>query len=256
MSMLMETRDLGVAIAGRSIVSGLNLRLGAGECLAVLGKNGAGKSTLLATLAGLRPPAAGEVRLGGDPLPTLSPREAARRRGWLGQSLSDPFASSVLETVLTGRHPHLGRWAWDGAEDLRIARDALAAVGLADVAARQMQPLTGGERQRVGLATLLTQQPLLFFLDEPLAHLDLNHQMAVLELFTRAARECGAALVLVLHEPGLAWRYCQRSLLLHGDGEYDLGESAALLSADKLGQLYGYPLKAVEVDGQRWFVPD
>ena len=134
--MLMETRDLGVAIAGRSIVSGLNLRLGAGECLAVLGKNGAGKSTLLATLAGLRPPAAGEVRLGGDPLPTLSPREAARRRGWLGQSLSDPFASSVLETVLTGRVSRVG----DG--------EFLVAAGGREAARPPGQPAAGARGHR------------------------------------------------------------------------------------------------------------
>ena len=254
-SPLLETRDLAVVIGGHAIVGGMNLRLGAGECLAVMGRNGAGKSTLLATLAGLRPPAQGEVNLGGEPLTALSPREAARRRGWLGQVVSDPFASTVFETVLTGRHPHLGRWAWEGDDDLRSAREALAALGLAGFEQRPMQTLSGGERQRVGLATLLTQQPLLFLLDEPLAHLDMNHQMAVLELFTSAARECGAALVLVMHEPGLAWRYCDRSLLLHGDGEYELGASAELLSAERLGRLYGHPLKALETDGGRWFVP-
>lgn len=255
MNALLETRSLDVTIGQRSIVSAMNLSLTPGECLAVLGRNGAGKSTLLATLAGLRAPTAGEVRLGGDDLTALSFREAALRRGWLGQTQSDPFASTVLETLLTGRHPHLGRWAWEGAEDLRIAREALGAVGLAGFEQRQMPTLSGGERQRVALATLLTQQPLLFLLDEPLVHLDLNHQIAVLELFAGAARDCGAAVVMVLHDPGLAWRYCTRTLLLHGDGEFELGNSEDLLTAERLSRLYGHPLRTLEDQGRRWFVP-
>jgi iron complex transport system ATP-binding protein len=252
---LLETRGLEVTIGQRPIVRNMELSLNPGECLAVLGRNGAGKSTLLVTLAGLRAPAAGEVRLGGDDLAALHPREVALRRGWLGQIQADPFASTVLETLLTGRHPHLGRWAWEGVDDLRIAREALAAVGLAGFEQRQMPTLSGGERQRVALATLLTQQPLLFLLDEPLVHLDLNHQIAVLELFAGAARDCGAAVVMVLHDPGLAWRYCARTLLLHGAGEFELGNSADLLTAEKLSRLYGHPLRTLEDKGQRWFVP-
>lgn len=255
MNALLETRGLEVAIGQRPIVKAMEMSLQPGECLAVLGRNGAGKSTLLATLAGLRPPTAGEVMLGGDALTRLSPREVALRRGWLGQTQSDPFASTVLETLLTGRHPHLGRWTWEGAEDRRIALEALGAVGLAGFEQRQMATLSGGERQRVALATLLTQQPLLFLLDEPLVHLDLNHQIAVLDLFAGAARDCGAAVVMVLHDPALAWRYCSRSLLLHGDGDHELGASADLLTGEKLSRLYGHPLRMREDGGQRWFMP-
>ena len=252
---LLAARGLSVDIGGRQVVRGLDFDLTAGQRLAILGRNGAGKSTLLATLAGLRPPAAGRVDLGGSTYVELSPRAAALRRAWLGQTQADPFGSTVLETALTGRHPHLGRWDWETQRDADLARGALATVGLADMEARQIHTLSGGERQRLAIATLLAQAAPLYLLDEPLAHLDLNHQMAVLELFAGAARDCGAGVVMVLHDPALAHRYCDRALLIDGDGQCELGAVDAVLTAEKLSALYGYRLHQFEHDGQRCFVP-
>ena len=251
---LLETRGLTVTVGEHTVTRDLDLRLARGERLAILGRNGAGKSTLLATLAGLRPAAGGEVRLDDRPYPALSAREAALRRGWLAQTAPDPFATTVLETALTGRHPHLGRWEWESAGDAKLARQALQEVGLAGMESRDIQTLSGGERQRLAIATLLTQAPALYLLDEPLAHLDLNHQIAVLDLFAARAR-AGAAVVMVLHEPALAWRYCQRILVIHGDGRSDCGDRADMLTAERLSRLYGHPLQVVDVDGQRAFLP-
>lgn len=255
MSELIEARDLCVSIGCHSACRELSFSLGAGERLAILGRNGAGKSTLLSVLAGLRDADTGEVLLGGEGYATLGPRQAARRRGWLPQRHTDAFSSTVLETALTGRHPHLGRWDWESKRDTEIARAALAAVGLAELEARDVQTLSGGERQRLAIATLLTQAPPLYLLDEPLAHLDLNHQIAVLDLFAGAAADCGAGVIMVLHEPGLADRYCERALLVYGDGRCELGCCRELLTADRLGELYGHPLQEVEADGRRWFIP-
>jgi iron complex transport system ATP-binding protein len=252
---LLAAQMLAVSIGGISVCSDLHFSVRPGECLAILGRNGAGKSTLLSVLAGLRDADTGEVTLGGDSYAALGPREAAKRRGWLPQRHSDAFASTVLETALTGRHPHLGRWDWEGNRDAEIARGALQAVGLAELEIRDVQTLSGGERQRLSIATLLTQAPPLYLLDEPLAHLDLNHQIAVLELFAGAARDCGAGVIMVLHEPGLADRYCDRALLLYGDGRHEIGRCREILSADRLATLYGHPLQEVESHGHRWFIP-
>ncbi|HEX5803595.1 MAG TPA: ABC transporter ATP-binding protein [Azospira sp.] len=256
---LIEVRDLDVGIGGHPVCHALNFSLAAGERLAILGRNGAGKSTLLSVLAGLRDANAGEVRLGGETYAALGPRAAAKRRGWLPQRHSDAFASTVLETALTGRHPHLGRWDWESKRDAEIARGALAAVGLAELEMRDVQTLSGGERQRLAIATLLTQAAPLYLLDEPLAHLDLNHQIAVLELFADAARgqagDAGAAVVMVLHEPALAWRYCDRALLIHGDGRCELGPVREMLTAERLSALYQHPLRAIEADGTIGFIP-
>ena len=253
---LIEARQLTVEIGGRRVVENLDLSLQPGERLAILGRNGAGKSTLLSTLAGLRPPLAGNVRLGGDDAASLHPRQAALRRAWLGQFQADPFGSTVIETAITGRHPHLGRWDWEGPRDAELARAALASVGLQGMEERQVPTLSGGERQRLAIATLFTQAAPLYLLDEPLSHLDLNHQMAVLELFAGAARDCGAGVAMVLHDPALAHRFCDRALLIHGDGRTEQGAVDAILTAEKLSELYGYGLRLIEDRGHRCFIPE
>ena len=252
---LLATRRLAVSIGGNVVCRDLDLALRPGERLAILGRNGAGKSTLLSVLAGLRAPQAGEVLLDGASYAELGPRAAAKIRGWLPQTRGDAFASSVLETALVGRHPHLARWDWESAQDARIARDALQAVGLAGFEARDVQTLSGGERQRLAVAALLTQAPRLFLLDEPIAHLDLNHQIAMLDLFAGAARDCGAAVAMVLHEPGLACRFCDRALLIHGDGTCELGPIDDVVNADSLARLYAHPLREIRDGDQRWFIP-
>ena len=253
---LLATHGLSVDIGGRCVTRALNLSIVQGQRLAILGRNGAGKSTLLSTLAGLRAPSAGRIELAGTPYAALTPRAAALRRAWLGQAQADPFGSTVLETALTGRHPHLGRWDWETTRDADLARSALAAVGLAGMEERQIHTLSGGERQRLAIATLLAQAAPLYLLDEPLAHLDLNHQMAVLELFAGAARDCGAGVVMVLHDPALAHRFCDNALLIDGEGHCELGAVDAVLTAENLSALYGYRLHQFEHDGQRCFVPD
>lgn len=252
---LLEARGLSVGVGDRTVVEPLDLVVSAGERVAILGRNGAGKSTLLSTLAGLRKPTAGAVLIDGEDAALLSPRLAALRRAWLGQFQNDPFGSSVLETALTGRHPHLGRWDWETRQDAALAREALAAVGLEGMDARQVHTLSGGERQRLAIATLLTQAAPLYLLDEPLLHLDLNHQMAVLELFSSAARESGTGVIMVLHDPALAHRFCDRVLLLYGDGRTLLGSADDVLCADVLSDLYGHRLRQIEDDGRRCFIP-
>lgn len=253
---LLEARQLVVEIGGKTVVDRINLSVASGERIAILGRNGAGKSTLLSTLAGLRPPAAGALLLDGEDAALMPPRSAALRRAWLGQFQNDPFGSSALETALTGRHPHLGRWDWESTRDADLARNALKAVGLGGMEARQIHTLSGGERQRLAIATLLTQAAPLYLLDEPLSHLDLNHQMAVLELFTGAARDCGAGVIMVLHDPALAHRFCDRALLVYGDGQTEIGPVDAILTGKKLSELYGYGLRQIEDRGQRCFIPE
>jgi iron complex transport system ATP-binding protein len=240
--MILEARHLAVSIGPHQVCRDLDLALAAGERLAILGRNGAGKSTLLATLAGLRNADSGELFVDGQSYADLGLRDAALLRGWLGQDRSDPFASTVLDAVLTGRHPHLSRWSWESPSDARIARATLAEMKLSELELREVQKLSGGERQRVAIAALLAQQTRLCLLDEPLAHLDLNHQIATLELLSQRACRDGVAFAMVLHEPNFALRFCDRALLLFGDGTHLAGPVADVLTADNLTRLYGHPM--------------
>ena len=254
---LLEADRVALQIGGRWLCCEFSMCLAAGECLVLLGPNGAGKTTLLHTFAGLRAPSAGAVRLGGRPYADWDSLAAARFRGLLAQEQPDHFSATVLETVLVGRHPHLGRWGWESEADEAIARAALDEVGLAAFGERDVLTLSGGERQRVSVAALLTQAPRLFLLDEPTNHLDLHYQVAVLELFSRLTR-AGRGVVMVLHDINLAARFADRVILLDGRGGVAAGTREAILQADRLSHAFAHPIRRVEVDdpdGRAVFLP-
>lgn len=246
-------RALEVAVGGRTLVRALDFEAVGGEFIAVLGCNGVGKTLTLHTLAGLRPPAAGSVLLDGRELARWSGRERARRLALLPQLTEDPFPSTVFDTALIGRHPHLPFWQWEGAEDLASARGALAAIGLEALAGRAVDSLSGGERRRLDVATLLAQDAPVCLLDEPINHLDPQHRNEVLALF-RARADAGGLVIASLHDPTLAARFADRVLLLHGDGRWQYGDAATTLSADYLSELYGVPVEEMSSRGRRIFV--
>jgi len=236
-------------------VRALDLSVLAGHFVCVLGANGAGKSLTLHTLAGLRAPAAGGVRLCGRALGDWPRRERARRLGLLTQVSEDPFPGSVLDAVLIGRHPHVGLWTWESAADVAVARAALASCDLAGLEERAIDTLSGGERRRVALAAVLAQDPDVLLLDEPQNHLDPHHQLDVLKLL-RARADAGRAVVATLHDPSLAARFADRVLLLYGDGRWDCGETATTLTAAALSEMYRVAVEEVVVGGRRLFLSD
>ncbi|MEW9898422.1 ABC transporter ATP-binding protein [Chitinivorax sp. PXF-14] len=246
--------DLTIAQGGQPLCRGLTLSVGPGEAWLVLGENGSGKSTLLATLAGWHAPAQGHVALHGKPQAEWPARERARRQAWLSQQDDCPFPISVLEKVLTGRHPYLGRWDWESSADLDLARQQLARLDLAALEARDLATLSGGERRRVGLATALAQQASLLLLDEPLSQLDLRHQQQALAVL-REERASGRSLVVVSHDPNHARSFASHALLLYGDGRWLAGPLGETLTTATLSALYHHPVRALADDGGTWFVP-
>lgn len=253
---MLRTDDLTLSYPGRKLVEGLSIGFQPGEIWAVLGRNGSGKSTLLHALAALRPSERGRVTLDGESTRSLSRRDLARQIGVLLQDESRDFWGCVRDYVLLGRYPHARNpFGWGG-EDERVAAREIDAWHLTGLAARTFASLSGGERQRVRAAALFAQQPAVYLLDEPLQHLDLPHQVAVLERLSLEARERRAIVVMVLHDLVFAARYCTRFLLLLGDGRFSAGPAHDALTADRLEELYGYPLVPVEVAGERLFLPE
>lgn len=237
MAALLEAEALDIQVGARTLVCDLSLGLQPGALVAMLGPNGVGKTLTLHTLAGLRAAQRGAVRLRGTDLRLIGQRERALQVGLLLQDEDDPFPTTVLETALMGRHARLGLWQWETGEDHALARQALHHMDLDAMEDRLCATLSGGERRRLGLATLLVQDPDVLLLDEPLNHLDPRHQFAVLATLRKLA-SAGKAIVASLHDPVLAARYFDQALLMHGDGRWQLGPVNSLLNAGTLADLY------------------
>lgn len=244
---------LHVGVANRSLVDDLELRTNGGELIAVLGQNGSGKTLTMHTLAGLRAADAGDVLINGRSLLKMSRHDIARQLALLPQHVDDIFPATVLDTAMIGRHPHIGRFNWESKNDVDIANVALASVGLSALGSRDVLTLSGGERRRLAIAQILTQQPDIYLLDEPTNHLDPQHQLDTLQLFRDKADQ-GASVIASLHDVNLAVRYADRCLLLYGNGRWDLGETEAVLDTERLSRLYGTAMEAVNWRSTRLYV--
>jgi iron complex transport system ATP-binding protein len=251
---LLETEALAVAVGGRLLFEDLTIAVERGQCWAIVGPNGAGKTSLLRTLAGLAPPQRGSIRYSGRALGSLALRDRARERSVLPQDSHDAFPATVLQTALIGRHPHLSRFAWESESDIAQARDALARFGLSGFEDRDVRTLSGGERRRAALASLLVQDTPLALLDEPSSHLDVAQQAAALDVFVNLARERGRALVMVLHDLHLATRFCDYAIAI-GAGRVHAARAPEVLTAPSLSALFRRPLAELSGDGLRTFVP-
>lgn len=252
---LLSARQLHVCIGSRVICRDLSLQVSAGQTWGILGINGIGKTTLLHTLAGLRAAQRGNICFDGQPLDSLSRRNLARYRGVLFQDKADPFPATVLESVLIGRHPYIENWQWETARDRDLARQALRQVDLAHLENRTINTLSGGERQRVAIATLLAQDPKVFLLDEPANHLDIHHQMEIMQLLARRARQPDTAVVMILHDINSAARFCDHILMLFEEGETLHGTAAELLNVARLEMLYGHPVRELTDQPHKIFIP-
>lgn len=252
---MLRAQNLTLTITGRTLCANLNVSLEAGENWVILGANGSGKTTLLLALAGLRVPNTGMVSLDNGDISAIPARARARRLGVLFQDMESEFPATVIETVLTGRYPHLDRWQWESVEDYRAAEAALEAVGLKDLARRPLATLSGGERRRVEIAALLAQDAPICLLDEPTNHLDLRHQVQALKLLAERAHRPGHLNLFVLHDVNLASRFGTHGILLFDNGEYQLGPLSELLNRPNLERLYHCRLHEIRDGDTGWFLP-
>lgn len=252
----LSTQQLTVSIGNKTICQQLNLQLKPGEIWGILGRNGVGKTTLLHTLAGLREADAGNIYIADNKLSELTRKQIAQKIGLLLQHIEDPFPSSVLETVITGRHPHIPAMQWESTQDYELAEQALLTVDMQELKHRPVNQLSGGERQRVSIATLMTQNPDIFLLDEPNSHLDLHHQSRLLTWLCNYAQENHRLLMMSLHDINLAAKYCDHILLLLGDGEYLFGPKQDMLNESNLEKVFCHPIRQHRFDQQTVFIPD
>jgi len=220
------------------VLASVSFQARPGEFSGIIGPNGAGKSTLLRILAGLIQPYGGEVRLGDAPIGRISPRLRARQIAYMPQhDAVHPY--TALQTVLMGRYTHLGRFELEGRRDVQIARAAMARTETGQFEGRQLDRISGGERQRVILARALAQQANIILLDEPSASLDLKHRMSMMETLRAEVAERNVSVVAALHDVSLAGRYCDRLILLSDGAIAAEGAPATVLTTDNLRRVFG-----------------
>lgn len=251
----LSCQSLNVSIAGKAICKGLDLQISAGQFWGLLGPNGIGKTTLLKCLAGLTKPDHGEVLLEDQVLDTLPRRAIAKMLGMLQQHTVYVFDASVMDTALTGRHPHLGYWEREGADDQLKATAALQAVDLEGFEHRSVTGLSGGEARRLAFASLIVQEAQILLLDEPTNHLDIKHQIRIMNQMESLIANDGRAAMAALHDVNLAARYCSHILMLFGDGQWQAGLAQDMLSQQKLEKLYQCDVESVSTSKGIRFLP-
>jgi iron complex transport system ATP-binding protein len=242
----------GAGLRPGQVLRHVSLSAGPGDLVGLLGPNGSGKTTLLRIAAGLLRPVAGSVTLDGAPLARVPRAAIARRIAVVPQETHPAFDYTVLEMVLMGRYPHLGAFALESPDDVAAARRALAATGTAPLEERPFTTLSGGEKQRVVIASALAQlEPAvesgfsrthargLLLLDEPTASLDLGYQLEVAQLVRRLHAERGIGVMVSTHDLNFAASLCRRLVVLKAGEVIAAGPTADVLTPALIRRLYG-----------------
>ena len=244
--MILEVEDLSYRYrnGNRTIFHDVSFSLDKGEVLAILGANGAGKSTLLNCIANLFRPTSGQIRLNGKPMEHMSMRDVAKIIGYVPQIHTPAYAYTVREFVVMGRTPYIGSFSSPSAEDYRIADESLERMGISHLRDKVYTEISGGERQQVTIARVITQQPQIILLDEPTAHLDYGNQYRVVQMVKALADE-GYSLLMTTHYPDHAIILNGKVAILNREGVLGIGLSADTVNEDTLSRLYGLHVKTV-----------
>jgi iron complex transport system ATP-binding protein len=237
---MLQASDISFAYRPATpVLDGVSIDVERGTILGLLGPNGSGKTTLLRIIARILKPQSGRIVLDDSPIETYSRRELARRIAVVPQETHATFDFSALDIVLMGRYPHLGTFELEGIDDLKIARESLLATGTADLENRRFETLSGGEKQRVVIASALAQAADLLLLDEPTASLDLSYQLEIAALLRRLNEDRQTTMVICTHDLNLAASVCDRVVLLRRGRVLGQGATDATITARNIRATYG-----------------
>ncbi len=242
---MISLKDINFSYNGDQVLRELSFVVEEGEFLGIIGPNGAGKSTLLKLLNRVLLPQSGEICLQGKPLDDYSRRRLAQIIGFVPQQFSAAFRFSVQEIVLMGRFPHQSAFGWESETDIRIAEEAMTATDCYHLRERDFFSLSGGEQQRVVLASALAQQPQILLLDEPTTALDLKHQLHFFRILQDLQREKKMTILTVTHDVNLAARFCRRILALKDGRMVADGAVKTVLTKEIVQTIYETPVEIV-----------
>jgi iron complex transport system ATP-binding protein len=235
---MLEALAITVGYDENPVVHDLSLSVARGQFLGLVGPNGCGKSTVIRALSRVLQPLRGQVLLDSVDIYRMLPRELARRLAVVAQDNAVSFDFPVREVVLMGRAPHLARFGLERAKDYAIAEEAMELTHTAVFAERPITGLSGGERQRCMIARALAQEPEVLLLDEPTAHLDINHQIEILDLARRLTAERELATIVVLHDLNLASQYCDALVLMAAGRVLAMGSPREVVTEENIRAAY------------------
>jgi iron complex transport system ATP-binding protein len=236
---MIEVRSVSFRYHEAWVLQDVSFRVEKGEFVGVIGPNGSGKTTLLKLLYRLLSPQRGEILFELVPMKKMDRRDIAKRIAVVAQETQVLFPFSVLETVLMGRSPYLGRLLFESEKDLEIARKAMEWTKILPFSERPIEELSGGERKRVFIARALAQEPEVILLDEPTANLDIQHQIDFLDLILTLNRERGLTIVMASHDMNIASEFCDRLILLQGGKIYKTGTPEQVVTKENIESVYG-----------------
>lgn len=246
---MLEITGVSAGYGAEPVLRDISLEVTNGELVGVIGPNGAGKTTLLRVLSGVLPTERGRALLHGRDLRALRRREIAREMAFVPQSVSVPVAFTVEELVVMGRTPYVAGWSPLGAHDREVVTRAMETTDVLGLAGRLFDELSAGEQQRVIVAMALAQEPRVLLLDEPTAHLDIQHAWRLMELVGGLNRAQGLTVVLSSHDLNLAAEFCSRLVLLEHGRIVREGTPADVVTPDLLSRVYEHPLDVMTLDG-------
>lgn len=237
--MKLSVNGVCFSYGNKDVLSNIDLDAREGEIIGILGPNGSGKTTLLKCLNRSLSPKAGSVLIEDRDYREMTRREIATRMGTVPQSANVNFPFTALDIVLMGRTPELKRFESESKRDLEIVQEAMELTNTEHLASRPMDQLSGGERQRVIIARALAQKPKIMLLDEPTLHLDVNHQLDILDLITGLARAEKLTVIFVTHDLALAARYCDKLILMQKGKIVSAGDVMDALTPANLRRVFG-----------------
>ncbi|MFC1594537.1 ABC transporter ATP-binding protein [Candidatus Omnitrophota bacterium] len=238
MSSVVQVEKLYGGYGIQPILKDLSCEITRGEFLGIIGPNGSGKSTLLRLLSRVLTPYQGRILFENKDIAHIPLKELCKRIAFVGQDTVINFSFSVEEIVLMGRIPHLKRLQLETKRDFTIARDALSLTDSLQFKDKGIDQLSAGERQRVLIAKALAQEPIVLFLDEPTSHLDIGHQIQILDLLRRLNRQKNLTIVVVFHDLNLASEYCNRLILLNDGTIFKDGSPDEVLTYQHIEAVY------------------
>jgi iron complex transport system ATP-binding protein len=238
MSVLLKIKDLYGGYHNEEVIKGISLDMRQGDFMGIIGPNGSGKTTLLRFATRVLVPGKGRIFFQDQDIFRMDLKEFCRKVAFVDQNISSSFSFTVSEIVLMGRIPHLKRMQFETKKDIEIAEDALSLTDALTLKDKRIDELSAGERQRVIIARALAQEPVLLFLDEPTSHLDIGHQIQVLDLLKKLNRKNNLTIVMILHDLNLASAYCNRIALLDRGMIFREGSPEEVLTYQNIEAVY------------------